>query len=238
MVDHNSTLTGQPGVPFLSTPTAAVYELIRGAPLGITVVDHPLSRHYLGILRDRSTDPEEFRHTTRRLAYILMIEATAHEALDEHPLETPLAPTTGHRLARQVVAVAVLRAGLGLLDAVIDLIPHVAVGYAGVQRDEDTARPMEYYTKFPEMAGRTVLVLEPMLATGGSLSWAVERVKEAGAVDITALCVVAAPEGAARMEKTHPDVKVVTAGLDSHLNDSYYIVPGLGDMGDRLFGTL
>ena len=206
--------------------------------MGITVVDHPLSRHYLGILRDRSTDPEEFRHTTRRLAYILMIEATAHEALDEHPLETPLAPTTGHRLARQVVAVAVLRAGLGLLDAVIDLIPHVAVGYAGVQRDEDTARPMEYYTKFPEMAGRTVLVLEPMLATGGSLSWAVERVKEAGAVDITALCVVAAPEGAARMEKTHPDVKVVTAGLDSHLNDSYYIVPGLGDMGDRLFGTL
>jgi uracil phosphoribosyltransferase len=137
-----------------------------------------------------------------------------------------------------VVAVAVLRAGLGLVDAVLDLIPDVAVGYAGVQRDEETALPMEYYTKFPDMEGRTVLVLEPMLATGGSLSWAVERVKEAGGADITALCVVAAPEGVAVMERKHPDVRVVTATLDSHLNDRFFIVPGLGDMGDRLFGTL
>ena len=149
--------------------------------MGITVVDHPLSRHYLSILRDGSTCPEEFRRTTRRLAHILLMEATAHEALDEYRLETPLAPTTGHRLARQVVAVAVLRAGLGLVDAVLDLIPDVSVGYAGMQRDEETARPMEYYTKFPDLVGRTVLVLEPMLATGGSLSWAVERVKEAAA---------------------------------------------------------
>lgn len=206
--------------------------------MGITVVDHPLSHHYLSILRDRTTNPAEFRHTTRRLAYILLMEATTSAALDEYPIETPLVGTTGRRLARPVVAVAVLRAGLGLLDAVIDLIPDVAVGYAGVQRDEETARPMEYYTKFPEMAGRKVMVLEPMLATGGSLSWAVERVKEAGAEDILALCVVAAPEGAERMEKTHPDVTVVTAAVDSHLNDHYYIVPGLGDMGDRLFATL
>lgn len=206
--------------------------------MGITVVDHPLSHHYLSILRDRTTNPAEFRHTSRRLAYILLMEAATSAALDDYPIETPLVATTGRRLARQVVAVAVLRAGLGLIDAVIDLIPDVAVGYAGVQRDEETARPMEYYTKFPEMAGRTVLVLEPMLATGGSLSWAVERVKEAGAEDIVALCVVAAPEGAARMERTHPDVRVVTAAVDSHLNDHYYIVPGLGDMGDRLFATL
>ena len=206
--------------------------------MGITVVDHPLSHHYLSILRDRSTDPAMFRHTSRRLAYVLMMEATAYAALEEYRLETPLVPTTGRRLARPVVAVAVLRAGLGLIDAVIDLIPDVAVGYAGVQRDEETARPMEYYTKFPEMAGRTVLVLEPMLATGGSLSWAVERVKEAGAEDIIALCVVAAPEGVARMEESHADVMVVTAAIDSHLNDHYYIVPGLGDMGDRLFATL
>ena len=206
--------------------------------MGVIVVDHPLSNHYLSILRDRSTDPTEFRHTSRRLAYILMMEAMADAALDDYPLETPLVATTGHRLARPVVAVAVLRAGLGLIDAVIDLIPDVSVGYAGVQRDEETARPMEYYTKFPEMADRTVLVLEPMLATGGSLSWAVERVKEGGAEDIVALCVVAAPEGVARMSRVHPDVRVVTAAVDTHLNDHYYIVPGLGDMGDRLFATL
>lgn len=206
--------------------------------MGVTVIEHPLSHHYLSILRDRTTEPAEFRHTSRRLAYLLLMEATSSAALEDYPLETPLVPTTGRKLARPVVAVAVLRAGLGLIDAVIDLIPDVAVGYAGVQRDEETARPMEYYTKFPDMAGRTVLVLEPMLATGGSLSWAVERVKEAGAEDIIALCVVAAPEGAARMERTHPDVRVVTAAVDSHLNDRYYIVPGLGDMGDRLFATL
>ena len=205
--------------------------------MGLTVVDHPLSRHHLSVLRDGSTPPEEFRHTTRRLAYMLLMAATGRMALEEYGLETPLAPATGLRLARRVVAVAVLRAGLGLVDAVLDLIPDVAIGYAGVQRDEETALPMEYYTKFPEMDGCAVLVLEPMLATGGSLSWAVGRVKEAGGRDITALCVVAAPEGAARMEESHPDVRVVTASLDSHLNDKFYIVPGLGDMGDRLFGT-
>ena len=231
-VDHKrgerGTLTG----------TGPVGELTEGAPLGITVLDHPLSHHYLSILRDRTTNPAEFRQTSRRLAYLLMMEATTGAALEDYPIETPLVAMTGQRLARPVVAVAVLRAGLGLIDAVTDLIPDVAVGYAGVQRDEETARPMEYYTKFPEMAGRRVLVLEPMLATGGSLCWAVERVKEAGADDIVALCVVAAPEGAARMEAAHPDVRVVTAAVDSHLNDHYYIVPGLGDMGDRLFATL
>ena len=135
------------------------------------------------------------------------------------------------------MAVAVLRAGLGLVDAVVELLPDVAIGYVGVQRDEETARPMAYYTKFPEMRERTVLVLEPMLATGGSLGWAVKQVKEAGAAHVVALCVVAAPEGAARMEREHPDVEVVAAAMDSHLNDSFFIVPGLGDMGDRLFDT-
>ena len=204
----------------------------------ITVANHPLSHHYLSILRDRSTDPQEFRHTSRRLAYILLMEATAEASLEEYGLETPLIHTTGLRLARPVVAVAVLRAGLGLIDAVIDMLPDVAVGYAGVQRDEETARPMEYYTKFPAMEGRLVLVLEPMLATGGSLSWAVERGKAAGAEHIISLCVVASPEGVERMNMEHPDVKVVTAAVDSHLNDHFYIVPGLGDMGDRLFATL
>lgn len=205
--------------------------------MGITVVDHPLSRHYLSILRDRTTGPGEFRLATRRLSYILTVEATSRLAETEYRLETPLSPATGYRPARPPVAVAVLRAGLGLIDGVVDLVPDVAVGYVGVERDEETARPMAYYTKFPEMRERTVLVLEPMLATGGSLGWAVKSVKEAGAAHVVALCVVAAPEGAARMEREHPDVEVVAAAIDSHLNDRFFIVPGLGDMGDRLFDT-
>ena len=206
--------------------------------MSITVVQHPLTAHYMSILRDSSTGTEQFRETTRRLAYTLVMEATSDIVLDEYELTTPMGPTTGHRLAPQLVAVAVLRAGLGLLDAVLDLLPDVNVGYAGVQRDEETAEPLEYYTKFPNLQGSKAFVLEPMLATGGSLSWAVERLKQSGADDITALCVVGAPEGVARMEADHPDVRIVAAALDTHLNDQFYIVPGLGDMGDRLFGTL
>lgn len=205
----------------------------------ITVVTHPLTAHYMSTLRDANTGSEQFRETTRRLAYTLLMEATHDMPLEDYEITTPLGPTVGRRIAQDLVAVAVLRAGLGLLDAVLDLLPNVKVGYAGVQRDEETALPQEYYTKFPHPLGSSrALVLEPMLATGGSLSWAVERVKEAGARDITALCVVAAPEGAERMESDHPNVKIVAAALDTHLNDQYYIVPGLGDMGDRLFGTL
>ncbi len=160
-------------------------------------------------------------------------------ALREGPVETPLATTTGYSLDRDLVAVAVLRAGLGLLDAVLDLLPQVKVGYAGVQRDEETAEPLEYYTKFPNpLDSAKVLILEPMLATGGSLSWAAARIKDHGARDIAALCVVAAPEGVARMERDHPDVRVVAAALDEGLTPAFFITPGLGDMGDRLFGTL
>lgn len=206
--------------------------------MGITVVDHPLGRHYLSILRDASTGTEEFVRATRRLTRILLVEATAGLPLDEYRLRTPLAPASGYRLARPVVAVAVIRAGLGMLEAVTEMAPDLAVGYVVIQRDEETARPEEYYTKLPEVTGRAVLVLEPMLATGGSLRRAVDLVKEAGATDITALCAVAAPEGVASMEHAHPDVRVFVAAVDSHLDDRHYIVPGLGDMGDRLFGTL
>ena len=205
--------------------------------MGITVVDHPLSRHYLSILRDRNTGVDGFRRAARRLSYILTVEATSNLPETGYDLETPLAPATGSRPSRPVVAVAVLRAGLGLIDGVADLIPEVAIGYAGLERDEETARPGSYYLKLPDMRHGTALVLEPMLATGGSLGWAVQRVKEAGPDRIVALCVVAAPEGAARMEREHPDVQVVTAAIDSHLNDRFFIVPGLGDMGDRLFDT-
>lgn len=206
--------------------------------MSLTIVRHPLTLHYLTVLRDRSTSTERFRETTRRLAYTLLIEATTDIPLREIPVETPLEETIGHRLDRAIVAVAVLRAGLGLLDAVLDLLPAVRVGYAGVQRDEETAEPLEYYTKFPDLANTNVLILEPMLATGGSLSWAVDKVKEHGARNITALCVVTAPAGVERMERDHPDVHIVAASLDRDLSSSYFIQPGLGDMGDRLFGTL
>jgi uracil phosphoribosyltransferase len=203
----------------------------------LTVVDHPLAKHHLSVLRDRNTPSPKFREVAGRLAYFLVAEATADLPTEEFDLETPLESTTGRRLGKPVVLVAVFRAGLGLLDAALDLLPDARIGYAGVQRNEETAEPMEYYTKFPPMGDARVLILEPMLATGGSLSWACDKVKERGATDITALCVVAAPVGVELLANNHPDVRIVTASLDRDLNHHYYIRPGLGDMGDRLFGT-
>lgn len=207
------------------------------AGMNLTVIDHPLTRHYMSILRDKSTHPEEFRAAARRLTYTLVLEATQRVPLEETTIETPLEQTKGYELG-SVVAVAVLRAGLGMLGAVLDLLPDVKIGFAGVQRNEETAEPVEYYTKMPALGGASVLVLEPMLATGGSLSWACDKAKEFGATTITALCVVTAPDGVTRMYRDHPDVRIVAAAHDRELNDRYYIVPGLGDMGDRLFGTL
>jgi len=204
----------------------------------ITILDHPLASDLLTVLRNQDTQPPEFRQTAERLGYLLVAEALADMATDEMPITTPLEPTTGIRLQRPVVAVAVLRAGLGLLHSVLTLVPDATIGFAGVQRNEETAEPMEYYTKFPPLDPARVLILEPMLATGGSLSWAVDKVKENGAGDITAVCVVAAPEGVKLMEANHPDVRIVAAALDRELNPNFYIAPGLGDMGDRLFGTL
>ena len=205
--------------------------------MDITVINHPLAQHYLTELRDESTVPESFRAAARRLTYLLVMEATGKFPGEDFTVQSPMGAAKGHRIG-DIVAVAVLRAGLGMLDAVVDLLPHVKVGFAGLARNEETAEPEEYYGKFPAMDGAAVLVLEPMLATGGSLSWAVDKVKAEGATNITCLCVVAAPEGVRRMNADHPDVRIVAAGLDDHLNDRFYIVPGLGDMGDRLFGTL
>ena len=204
----------------------------------LNVLDHPLASDLLTVLRDSRTEPPQFRQTAERLGYLLVAEALSDMSTDEEAIETPMEPTTGIRLHRPVVAVAVLRAGLGLLESVLTLVPDAAIGFAGVQRNEETAEPMEYYTRFPPLDKAKVLVLEPMLATGGSLSWAVDKVKENGAVDITSVCVVAAPEGVSRMEADHPDVRVVAASLDRGLTPNFYIAPGLGDMGDRLFGTL
>jgi uracil phosphoribosyltransferase len=205
--------------------------------MSVTVVSHPLAQHYLTTLRDKTTATPLFRETARRLAYLLVAEATSDLPLNDQPIETPLEATTGTTLGRPIVVVAVFRAGLGLIDAAIDLLPNARIGYAGVQRNEETAEPMEYYTKFPPMEDARVLILEPMLATGGSLAWACDQVKSKGARDITAVCVVSAPTGIDVMAERHPDVRIVTAAIDRGLNQHFYIEPGLGDMGDRLFGT-
>ena len=203
----------------------------------LTVLAHPLAGDLLARLRDAETPPERFRHLTRRLSTVLVLEATRSLATRAAPVTTPVSATTGHVLARPIVAVPILRAGLGMLDAVTDLLPDVAVGYAGLERDEATLQPASYYLKIPPLADRPVLLLDPMLATGGSAVFATSLLKEAGATDVRLVCVVAAPEGVDRMATEHADVPVVTAALDERLDERGYIVPGLGDFGDRLFGT-
>ena len=204
----------------------------------MTTLDHPLAADLLTVLRDKETSPPRFRQHAERLGYFIVAEAISDMPTDEVQIETPLETTTGIQVHRPIVAVAVLRAGLGLLQSVLTLVPDAAIGFAGVQRNEETAEPMEYYTKFPELSAARVLILEPMLATGGSLGWAIEKVKENGARDIVCCCVVAAPEGVKAIEEQHPDVRIVAAALDRELDPNFYIAPGLGDMGDRLFGTL
>jgi uracil phosphoribosyltransferase len=203
----------------------------------LTVISHPLADHLLAELRDARTAPERFRSLTKRLATVLALEGTRDLPVREEPVTTPVADTAARRLAGQVVAVPILRAGLGLLTAVTELLPDVEVGYVGLERDEETLQPTSYYLKVPTLDGATVLLLDPMLATGGSAVFAVDLLKERGARDVQLLCVVAAPEGVHRMAEAHPDVRVVTAALDERLNEVGYIVPGLGDFGDRLFGT-
>lgn len=203
----------------------------------VTVVAHPLAGDLLARLRSADTPPEPFRHLARRLAIVLVLEATRSLATRETPLRTPVADTTGRQLAGSVVAVPVLRAGLGMLEAATDLLPDVAVGYVGLERDETTLEPSTYYVNVPALRGRPVLLLDPMLATGGSAVVAARLLKERGATDLRLVCVVAAPEGLRRLAAEHPDVPVVTAAVDERLDDRGYIVPGLGDFGDRLYGT-
>lgn len=203
----------------------------------LTLLEHPLAEELLTRLRDRNTGPAEYRATTRRLGALLVLEATASLGTQPEKVETPLETFEGSRLTKGLVAIPVLRAGLGLLDAVTDLYPQTVVGYLGMERDEETFEPRDYYAKLPPMEGRRALVLDPMLATGGSGTSAVTHVKDAGADDIVFVCVVAAPEGLARLQRDHPDVPVVAAALDRELNANAYILPGLGDFGDRLYGT-
>ncbi|HUH08600.1 MAG TPA: uracil phosphoribosyltransferase [Egibacteraceae bacterium] len=203
----------------------------------LTVVDHPLAGHLLAGLRDTTTTPERFRHLSRRLSTILVLEATRRLAVRQTSVRTPLRDAPARLLADKVVAVPILRAGLGLLDAATELLPDVQVGYVGLERDEATLQPTSYYLKVPDLDASAVLLLDPMLATGGSAAFAASLLKERGAIDVQLICVVAAPEGAARMAEQHPDVRIITAALDEGLSDVGFIVPGLGDYGDRLFGT-
>jgi len=206
--------------------------------LGVQVVQHPLAESMLAALRDRTTPPPLFRLLAKRLALVLCIEATRAVPTAPVEVETPLARTTGARLARPLVAVPVLRAGLGMLEAVTELFPEVTVGYVGLERDHATFEPSLYYSKLPPLDGRSVLLLDPMLATGASAAAACDALEKAGAEEITLLSVVSAPEGIANLQKRHPEVSIFTASIDDGLDRHAYIVPGLGDFGDRLFGTL
>ena len=204
--------------------------------MSVTVVDHALAGHLLAQLRSQETAPPVFRTLAKRLALTLALEAIRDLPTTEVVVRTPLEETTG-RVLGDLVAVPILRAGLGMLEAVTELFPEVAVGYIGLERDEASLEPQSYYRKLPPVQRRHVLVLDPMLATGGSGSAATSAVKEGGPGSIRFVCVVAAPEGIRRMEADHPDVPIFTAAIDRQLNERGYIVPGLGDFGDRLFGT-
>ena len=203
----------------------------------LKVSKHPLVADSLAGLRNIETPPEEFRVLARKLITMLLYEATADLPVTEGTVQTPLAEAASTSVEGEVVAIPVLRAGLGLLAPVLELLPRVSVGYIGLERDEETAVARIYYKKLPGLRGKVPLLLDPMLATGGSAAQALDLIKEAGGRNTRMLCVVAAPEGVKVLEERHPDVTVYTAALDERLNDKAYIVPGLGDFGDRLFGT-
>lgn len=204
-----------------------------------TILRHPLIEHKLAILRNRDTDNKHFRKTLNELSYLLVYEITRDLALQPVRIQTPLAPCDAQQLAEQVLLVPILRAGLGMVEGILDLIPSAKVGHVGVYRDEQTLQPVEYYCKLPPGAETMrVFLLDPMLATGGSLAYAIDRLKERGIRQITVVSVIAAPEGLAALHAAHPDVQIYVAMLDDKLNDRGYILPGLGDCGDRLFGTL
>jgi uracil phosphoribosyltransferase len=205
--------------------------------VALTIVDHPLAGTMLTALRDKATPPPLFRLLTKRLALALALEATRTVPTRAREVTTPLATASGITFAAPLVAVPILRAGLGVLEAVTELFPEVAVGYIGLERDHATFEPSTYYSKLPPIEGAYVLLLDPMLATGGSATAACDTLAAERPAQVTLLSVVAAPEGIRHLTERHPDVDIVTAAVDERLNDHAYIVPGLGDFGDRLFGT-
>ena len=206
---------------------------------GVTVVDHPLVQHKLGLMRKKETSTAQFRRLLREISTLLCYEVTRDLPLEPTDIETPVGPTTAQRLAgKKLVLAPILRAGVGLLEGMLDLIPAARVAHIGLYRDPETLIAVEYYFKAPEdIAERLVIVIDPMLATANTAVAAIERLKERGVTNLRMVCLVASPEGLERIKAYHPDVPVWTAAIDERLNDHGYIVPGLGDAGDRLFGT-
>ena len=205
----------------------------------VCVFDHPLILHKLSILRDSETSVKEFRELISEIAQLMCYEATRDLPLEEVEVQTPVAVAKCKRIAgKKLAIVPILRAGLGMVDGMVNMMPNVKVGHIGLFRDPDTMEPVKYYFKMPtDIAERDVIVVDPMLATGGSASAAIQFLKDDGVKHIKLMSIIAAPEGVERMQKDHPDVDIYVAGMDSHLNDHGYIVPGLGDAGDRIFGT-
>ncbi|MDG1449667.1 MAG: uracil phosphoribosyltransferase [Ascidiaceihabitans sp.] len=205
----------------------------------LTVVDHPLVQHKLSIMRDKGTPKVLFRQLLREIAQLLAYEVTRELPMTTERVETPMQPMDAPTLAgKKLALISILRAGNGLLDGVLDLIPSARVGFVGLYRDEETLQPVQYYFKVPDALNeRLVIAVDPMLATGNSSVAAIDLLKEAGATNILFLCLLAAPEGIVRMKEAHPDVRIVTASVDEKLNEIGYIIPGLGDAGDRMFGT-
>jgi uracil phosphoribosyltransferase len=206
---------------------------------GVTVVDHPLVQHKLTLMRDKATSTAGFRQLLREIALLLTYEVTRDLKLTTRPIETPLAPIDAPILeGKKPVFASILRAGNGLLEGMLDLVPSARVAHIGIYRNPETLEPVEYYFKAPEdLADRLVIVVDPMLATANSASAAIEKLRERGARDIRFVCLLAAPEGIQRLQKAQPGVPIYTAAIDEYLNDHGYIVPGLGDAGDRLYGT-
>ena len=204
----------------------------------VFLIQHPIVQHKLALLRERTTGHMDFRRLTKELTAFMLYEVMKDYPLQDVVVETPLAPAKARKLAREISIVLILRAGLGMLDGLLELMPNARVGYIGLYRNEETLEPVEYYSKLPESIAETdVIVVDPMLATGGSAARAVAIIKESGAQSIKFVSIVSAPEGIAKLHAEHPDTPIYTAAVDEKLNERGYILPGLGDAGDRLFGT-
>ena len=205
----------------------------------VCVFDHPLIQHKLSILRDERTSVKEFRELISEIAMLMCYEATRDLPMEEVDVKTPVAVAKCHRIAgKKLAVVPILRAGLGMVDGMVSMMPNVKVGHVGLYRDPQTLEPVKYYFKMPpDIQERDVIVVDPMLATGGSASAAIQFLKDDGVKHIKLMSIIGAPEGVERMQKDHPDVDIFVAALDDHLNDHGYIVPGLGDAGDCIFGT-
>jgi len=205
----------------------------------VIVMDHPLIQHKVGVLRRKGTGAKEFRELVNEIAMLMCYEATRNLPLKDEIIETPVAETTVKQIAGKTLGIIpILRAGLGMVDGMLSLVPTAKVGHVGLYRDPETLNPVEYYCKLPyDAPERDIFVLDPMLATGGSAVSAIQFIKDKGVKRIHFMCLIAAPEGVEKLKEAHPDVDIYIASLDDHLNDHGYIVPGLGDAGDRLYGT-